>query len=236
MPPQSVPPQTIQPQEIGLNSQPSFAATAAPYSRAEELANALSHGLGVIAGILALAFSLHKGWDRLTDLQLGGLALYCLSIILLFLCSTLYHSVSAPKLKHKLKIADHCAIYLLIAGTYTPLMQILLDSVEADAILIAIWSLALGGILFKTLFIHRFKIFSLVLYLVMGWLCVIVMKQLLAAMTPLGFQLLLAGGIFYSTGVIFYVGKRIPYNHAIWHLFVLAGALSHFLCVYLTVI
>ncbi|QYJ91717.1 PAQR family membrane homeostasis protein TrhA [Shewanella halotolerans] len=231
-----MPPQTLPPQEISMSDQPCLATTVAPYSRAEELANALSHGLGVIAGILALAFSLHKGWDRLTDLQLSGLALYCLSIILLFLCSTLYHSVSAPKLKHKLKIADHCAIYLLIAGTYTPLMQILLDSVEADAILIAIWCLALGGILFKTAFIHRFKIFSLVLYLVMGWLCVIVMKQLLAAMSPLGFQLLLAGGIFYSVGVIFYVGKRIPFNHAIWHLFVLAGALSHFLCVYLTVI
>ncbi|KIO35508.1 PAQR family membrane homeostasis protein TrhA [Shewanella sp. cp20] len=224
------------PQEITLDTHPSLRTNVAPYSRAEELANALSHGLGVIAGILALVFSLLKGWDRLTDLQLGGLALYCWSIILLFLCSTLYHSVSAPKLKHRLKIADHCAIYLLIAGTYTPLMQILLDSIEADAILVAIWALALGGILFKTLFIHRFKAFSLVLYLVMGWLCVIVMKQLLAAMSPLGFQLLLAGGIFYSVGVIFYVGKRIPYNHAIWHLFVLAGALSHFLCVYLTVI
>ncbi|MFV7770453.1 MULTISPECIES: PAQR family membrane homeostasis protein TrhA [Shewanella] len=223
-------------QELPLNQADPLVSIAAPYSRSEELANAMSHGLGVLAGILALVFSMMKGWDSLSDLQLGGMLIYCLSIILLFLCSTLYHSVSDPKLKHKLKIADHCAIYLLIAGTYTPLMLIQLGSAEADGILLAIWCLALGGILFKTLFIHRFKIFSLVLYLVMGWLCVIVMKQLLEAMSTLGFQLLMAGGIFYSVGVIFYVGKRIPYNHAIWHLFVLAGALSHFLCVYLTVL
>ncbi|ASJ96673.1 MULTISPECIES: PAQR family membrane homeostasis protein TrhA [Shewanella] len=223
-------------QELPLNQADPLVSIAAPYSRSEELANAMSHGLGVLAGILALIFSMMKGWDSLSDLQLGGMLIYCLSIILLFLCSTLYHSVSDPKLKHKLKIADHCAIYLLIAGTYTPLMLIQLGSAEADGILLAIWCLALGGILFKTLFIHRFKIFSLVLYLVMGWLCVIVMKQLLEAMSTLGFQLLMAGGIFYSVGVIFYVGKRIPYNHAIWHLFVLAGALSHFLCVYLTVL
>ncbi|MCE9678801.1 hemolysin III family protein [Shewanella sp. AS1] len=206
------------------------------YSKKEELANALSHGLGVLAGILALLFSVNKGLGVLTGIQLTGVILYCFTIILLFLCSTLYHSVSEPKLKHKLKIADHCAIYLLIAGTYTPLMQNILDAQQAKWILIAIWTLAVAGILFKTIFIHRFKVFSLILYLIMGWLCSVVMSDLSKAMSPLGFTLLLAGGIFYSVGVIFYVNKRIPYNHAIWHLFVLFGALSHFLCIYLTVI
>ena len=107
---------------------------------------------------------------------------------------------------------------------------------NANLVLIAIWSLAVGGILFKTLFINRFKVFSLLLYLAMGWLCVTVMKELIAGMSPLGFNLLIIGGLFYSLGVIFYVAKRIPYNHAIWHLFVLGGAISHFLCIYLTVI
>ncbi len=206
------------------------------YSKSEETANSVSHALGVIAGVIGLIFSLAKGQDTLTTIQLTGVVIYCASIILLFTCSTLYHSVSEPSLKHKLKIADHCAIYFLIAGTYTPLMLIALEGAQANIILIAIWSLALGGVLFKTLFIHRFKRFSVALYLIMGWLCMTVMNDLIAAMSPLGFQLLVIGGVFYSLGVVFYVGKKIPYNHAIWHLFVLGGAISHFLCVYLTLL
>lgn len=214
--------------------------TNASYSVKEELANSLSHGLGVVAGVIGLIMCIIKGYEHLTFVQMAGVIVYCTSIILLFLCSTLYHNATDIFLKHKLKVADHCAIYLLIAGTYTPLMLISLNSEtgneNANLVLIAIWSLAVGGILFKTLFINRFKVFSLVLYLAMGWLCVAVMKELIAGMSPLGFNLLITGGLFYSLGVIFYVAKRIPYNHAIWHLFVLGGAISHFLCIYLTVI
>ncbi len=214
--------------------------TNASYSVKEELANSLSHGLGVVAGVIGLIMCIIKGYEHLTFVQMAGVIVYCTSIILLFLCSTLYHNATDIVLKHKLKVADHCAIYLLIAGTYTPLMLISLNSEtgneNANLVLIAIWSLAVGGILFKTLFINRFKVFSLVLYLAMGWLCVAVMKELIAGMSPLGFNLLITGGLFYSLGVIFYVAKRIPYNHAIWHLFVLGGAISHFLCIYLAVI
>ncbi|MCS6194049.1 PAQR family membrane homeostasis protein TrhA [Shewanella baltica] len=211
-------------------------AKPGPYSIKEEIANSVSHGLGVIAGIVALVLMLLKGQDHLTPIQLTGVAIYGASIIVLFLCSTLYHSVSHSGWKHKLKIADHCAIYCLIAGTYTPLMLISLQGTQSIVILTAIWSLAIGGILFKTLFIHKFKKLSLVLYLAMGWLCVTVMGDLTAAMSELGFNLLILGGLFYTLGVVFYVGKRIPFNHAIWHLFVLGGAMSHFLCIYLTVI
>lgn len=211
-------------------------AKSGPYSIKEEVANSVSHGLGVIAGIVALVLMLLKGQDHLTPTQLTGVAIYGASIIVLFLCSTLYHSVSHSGWKHKLKIADHCAIYCLIAGTYTPLMLISLQGTQSIVILTAIWSLAIGGILFKTLFIHKFKKLSLVLYLAMGWLCVTVMGDLTAAMSELGFNLLILGGLFYTLGVVFYVGKRIPFNHAIWHLFVLGGAMSHFLCIYLTVI
>lgn len=221
-------------QELSITTDKSL--PKAPYSPKEELANAISHGLGIVAGIVALMVSLIKGWDHLSGVQLTGVTIYCASIILLFLCSTLYHSVKNPQLKHTLKIADHCAIYLLIAGTYTPLLLIELGGDKALFMLIAIWGIALGGVLFKTIFIHRFKMFSVLLYLAMGWLCMVVLDDLIAAMTPLGFSLLLAGGLFYSGGVVFYIVKRIPYNHAIWHLFVLAGAVSHFLCVYLTVI
>ncbi|GCF88932.1 PAQR family membrane homeostasis protein TrhA [Shewanella sp. M-Br] len=211
-------------------------AKSGPYSIKEEIANSVSHGLGVIAGIVALVLMLLKGQDHLTPIQLTGVAIYGASIIVLFLCSTLYHSVSHSGWKHKLKIADHCAIYCLIAGTYTPLMLISLQGTQSIVILTAIWSLAIGGVLFKTLFIHKFKKLSLVLYLAMGWLCVTVMGDLTAAMSELGFNLLILGGLFYTLGVVFYVGKRIPFNHAIWHLFVLGGAMSHFLCIYLTVI
>ncbi|SQH76527.1 putative hemolysin, inner membrane subunit [Shewanella benthica] len=206
------------------------------YSYKEEMANSISHGLGIVAGIIGLALSLIKGQQTLDGIELFGLVIYCASIVLLFSCSTLYHSISSPVWKHRLKIADHCAIYFLIAGTYTPLMLIALDGSKANIILIAIWSLAFAGVLFKTRFIHRFKKLSVALYLLMGWLCATVMNELIASMTDLGFQLLILGGLFYTFGVIFYVGKRIPYNHAIWHLFVLAGAVSHFLCVYLTLI
>ncbi|MGI2194668.1 PAQR family membrane homeostasis protein TrhA [Shewanella baltica] len=211
-------------------------ANSGLYSIKEEIANSVSHGLGVIAGIVALVLMLLKGQDHLTPIQLTCVAIYGASIIVLFLCSTLYHSVSHSGWKHKLKIADHCAIYCLIAGTYTPLMLISLQGTQSIVILTAIWSLAIGGILFKTLFIHKFKKLSLVLYLAMGWLCVTVMGDLTAAMSELGFNLLILGGLFYTLGVVFYVGKRIPFNHAIWHLFVLGGAMSHFLCIYLTVI
>lgn len=221
---------------IEQQNQANIPAKSGPYSIKEEIANSVSHGLGVIAGVVALVLMLLKGQDHLTPIQLTGVSIYGASIIVLFLCSTLYHSVSHSGWKHKLKIADHCAIYFLIAGTYTPLMLISLQGTQSIVILTATWSLAIGGILFKTLFIHKFKKLSLVLYLAMGWLCVTVMGDLTAAMSELGFNLLILGGLFYTLGVVFYVGKRIPFNHAIWHLFVLGGAMSHFLCIYLTVI
>lgn len=206
------------------------------YSLVEEVANSISHCLGVIAGVVGLILMLLKGAEHLSTIQLTGVIIYGSSIIVLFLCSTLYHSVTNSRWKHKLKIADHCAIYCLIAGTYTPLMLISLQGTQSTVFLMGIWSLAIGGILFKTLFIHKFKKLSLGLYLMMGWLCVTVIGDLTASMTELGFNLLILGGLFYTLGVIFYVGKSIPFNHAIWHLFVLAGAMSHFLCIYLTVI
>ncbi|MBO2616134.1 PAQR family membrane homeostasis protein TrhA [Shewanella algae] len=209
---------------------------SAGYSLNEEIANAVSHGLGVIAGILGLVLMLLKGWHSLDAIQLTGATIYGGSIILLFLCSTLYHSIPHPVWKRRLKMLDHCAIYLLIAGTYTPLMLITLADAQEEWVLMVIWSLALGGIVFKSCFIHRFKALSLVLYLAMGWLCVAVLPELIDNLSTAGFNLLLAGGLSYSLGVIFYATKAIPFNHAIWHLFVLGGAVCHFLCVYLTVI
>ncbi|QIR14510.1 PAQR family membrane homeostasis protein TrhA [Shewanella aestuarii] len=206
------------------------------YSINEEIANSLSHAAGVVAGIIGLIFMLTHARNDLTLMQLTGITIYGCSIIVLFLASTLYHSSKTSVWRKRFKMADHCAIYTLIAGTYTPLMLISLQNDNALNVLTAIWCLAFGGIVFKTLFIGRFKQFSLVLYLIMGWLCITVMKDLIANMSGMAFGLLLGGGLFYSLGVIFYINKKIPFNHAIWHLFVLAGAFSHFFCIYLTVI
>ncbi|WP_445773273.1 PAQR family membrane homeostasis protein TrhA [Shewanella sp.] len=217
-------------------NQSATSVSISDYCHKEERANAISHGFGVVAGVVGLVLMLLKAPAELTFAQISGVVVYGLSIIVLFLASTLYHSSQSVVWRKRFKMADHCAIYTLIAGTYTPLMLISIQSTQATIVLIAIWSLALGGIIFKTLFIGRFKVFSVLLYLIMGWLCVTVMGDLKSQMSELGLSLLLAGGLFYSLGVIFYVGKRIPFNHAIWHLFVLGGAFSHFFCIYLTVL
>lgn len=209
--------------------------SAPDYSIKEELANGLSHGFGVIAGLVGLVLMVTNARENLSTTQLAGVIIYGISIIALFLSSTLYHTSRTPVWRKRFKMADHCTIYTLIAGTYTPLMLIALQDDSALIILTIIWSIALGGIIFKTLFIGRFKALSLFLYLLMGWLCVTVMKDLIANMTDLTFNLLIIGGIFYSLGVIFYANKKIPYNHAIWHMFVLGGAFSHFFCVYFMV-
>lgn len=209
--------------------------STASYSRNEERANWISHGLGLLLSIFGLIALVISGQETLDNIQLTGVIIYGSSLILLFGSSTLYHAVHKAETKAKCKIADHCAIYLLIAGTYTPLMLIGLNSFKADLILGTIWALAIGGIIFKTRFTGKFKKASLALYLAMGWLCMLVIDDLIANFSNQALELLIAGGLFYSFGAIFYAIKRIPFNHAIWHLFVLAGATSHFACVYVTV-
>ncbi|EFG0495378.1 hemolysin III family protein [Escherichia coli] len=179
------------------------------YSLAEEIANSVSHGIGLVFGIVGLVLLLVQAVDlNASATAITSYSLYGGSMILLFLASTLYHAIPHQRAKMWLKKFDHCAIYLLIAGTYTPFLLVGLDSPLARGLMIVIWSLALLGILFKLTIAHRFKILSLVTYLAVG-------------------------GVVYSLGVIFYVCKRIPYNHAIWHGFVLGGSVCHFLAIYL---
>ncbi|MFA0521715.1 hemolysin III family protein, partial [Vibrio sp. 10N.222.55.E8] len=155
-------------------------------------------------------------------LTVASMTVYGSSIILLFLASTLYHSITTEKTKRLLKTLDHCAIYLLIAGSYTPFLLVSLRTPLAMGLMAVIWSIALVGIIMKIFFVYRFKRLSLVTYLAMGWLSLIVVYQLAMNIEMGGLVLLALGGVIYSLGVIFYVAKRIPYNHAIWHLFVLA--------------
>lgn len=206
------------------------------YSLAEEVANSISHGFGLVFGIVGLVLLLVQAVDTHAGaMAMTSYSLYGVSMILLFLASTLYHAVPHQRAKVWLKKFDHCAIYLLIAGTYTPFLLVGLDSPLARGLMVVIWSLALLGILFRLTIAHRFKVLSLMTYLTMGWLSLVVVYQLAIKLSPGGVTLLVAGGVVYSLGVIFYVCKRIPFNHAIWHGFVLGGSLCHFLAIYLYV-
>ena len=212
------------------------ASSASEYSDIEERANAITHGLGVVLGVVGLVLLLIRAFDYQADmLTVASMAVYGSSIILLFLASTLYHSITTEKTKRLLKTLDHCAIYLLIAGSYTPFLLVSLRTPLAMGLMAVIWGIALVGIIMKIAFVYRFKRLSLVTYLAMGWLSLIVVYQLAMNVEMGGLVLLALGGVIYSLGVIFYVAKRIPYNHAIWHLFVLAGCACHFFAIYLYV-
>lgn len=204
------------------------APQAAGYSIEEEIANAVSHGLAMAAAIVATTLMLVKGMPVLDVAQLIGVAVYGASLVLLFLCSTLYHSITHLPSKAVLKRLDHCAIYLLIAGTYTPFLMITLaGTTTAQVLLWAIWGIALAGVLFKIWFIHRFRRMSLVAYLLMGWLSMVMIADLWQALARPGFWLLLAGGLCFTLGAGFYAAKQYRYTHAIWHAFVVAGAACH---------
>ncbi|HAS61306.1 MAG TPA: hemolysin III family protein [Vibrio sp.] len=203
------------------------------YSVKEELANTITHAIGMLLGIVGLVLLLIKSINHNADLlTITSMSIYGGSIILLFLASTLYHAIPYKRAKRALKTFDHCAIYLLIAGSYTPFLLVSLRTPLAIGLMVVIWSIALIGIIMKLAFIYRFKRLSLVTYLMMGWLSLVVIYQLALNLEWGGLTLLGVGGLIYSLGVIFYVAKRIPYNHAIWHGFVLAGCACHFLAIY----
>lgn len=203
------------------------------YSLREEWANSVTHGIGVILSMIGLIMLLQRSLAAGADVMtITSMSLYGGSMITLFLASTLYHSIPNPSSKRWLKTFDHCAIFLLIAGSYTPFMLVSLRTPLAVGLMIVIWALAVIGIIMKLFFVYRFKRASLITYLVMGWLSLIVIYQLAKHLDPSGLILLAAGGAIYTLGVVFYANKRIPYNHAIWHLFVLGGAACHFFAVY----
>ncbi len=199
-------------------------------SNLEERLNAFSHGIGAILGVVGLVFLLLENTHK-TDFSTISLVVYGLSIIVLFTASTIYHSVVEPKLKHKFRILDHISIYLLIAGTYTPVLLITLLQSKGLFLLALVWGIALIGIILKLFYTGKFNTISTLLYLVMGWLIVLDFEALKTIIEPNGIYLLFAGGFFYTVGIIFYAVNKIPFNHVIWHFFVLAGAISHFLMV-----
>lgn len=208
----------------------------AAYPWAEEIANSISHGVGLLLGIIGTVMLLVSAFSEKAGLTtLVSYSVYGGSMVLLYLASTLYHAVPQPRAKYWLKKIDHCAIYLLIAGTYTPFLLVGLNSPLAQGLMAVIWALALVGVLFKLAFAHRFEKLSLITYLLMGWLSLIVVYQLAVTLPWAAVALLALGGVVYSLGVIFYASERWRFGHAIWHLFVLGGSLCHFLAIYLYV-
>lgn len=207
----------------------------ANYDPVEEKINFISHAVGAVLAIVASVFLIIKG-SYLSWANWFGLWVYALSLILLFTASSLYHFSETPERRGWFKKLDHTAIYYLIAGTYTPFLAIALPTTKAHYLLIALWIIALIGTLFKLVFIHSFQKISLIAYLVMGWLAVLVMDDMRTHLTAQTLAFLIAGGLSYTVGALFYALKKVRYTHAIWHIFVLIGAGSHFLAIYLYVI
>lgn len=204
----------------------------ASYSVNEEIANSVSHGIGALLSVAGLTLLLVSASEIESLTLLFSVLVYGLSLTSLFLASTLYHAFHQPQIKTLFKLFDHCAIYLLIAGTYTPLMAVTLGGTLGFAMLGVIWFLALLGIGFKIKFGSQYKIISLGTYLGMGFISLFFINNLYEALEHNGFILLALGGLSYASGVYFYVNKKISFNHAIWHMFVLGGAICHFFMIY----
>jgi hemolysin III len=197
----------------------------------EEILNAVTHGVGALLAMLGLVVLAVAAYMYGSIWHIVSFSMYGATLVLLYLASTLYHSSTGPKIKYIFKVFDHAAIYLLIAGTYTPFTLVLLHGVLGWTIFGVVWSLACVGIVL-TVFIQRFKLLSTLCYLGMGWMILVCLKPLAAVLPAAGLGWLIAGGVFYTVGSIFYLWRRLPYNHAVWHLFVLAGSVSHFITVY----
>jgi len=194
----------------------------------QEAAAALTHGAGLLLFAAAVPVLITLAALNGTALHITAFSIYGGTLVLLYAASTLYHASRHPRTKHVLRVLDHAAIYLLIAGSYTPFALLSLDGWVSVVLLTAVWSLALVGCVFKLFFTGRFERLSLAIYLGMGWLAVVVAKPVMDALPLAALALLVAGGILYTAGVLFYAWQRLPYNHAIWHVFVLAASICHF--------
>ncbi len=201
------------------------------YSVTEELVHAISHGAGVILSIVGLSWMLYLSIGTSDPWRIAASVVYGLSLISLFLASTLYHAMHASPRKHLLKLLDHCAIYVLIAGTYTPFLLVSIRDNSGWWMFGVVWTLATAGILTKLWLRHRYPRLSLASYLLMGWIIVLILPQLAGAIGKSGMAWLMAGGLCYTVGAAFYAAKRVSFSHAIWHFFVLAGGVCHFLAV-----
>lgn len=201
------------------------------YSKEEEIANAITHGIGALLSIAGLVLLIVFSSIYGSAVHIVSFTIFGTTMVLLYTSSTLVHAFPPGKAKDLFEIFDHSAIYLFIAGTYTPITLIVMDSALGWTLFGIAWGMAIGGIVFKSFFVKKFLFTSTILYVLMGWLAVIGWNQIVENMNPIGVKLLILGGLFYTIGAIFYVWRGFKYHHMVWHLFVLAGTVAHFFCV-----
>lgn len=202
------------------------------YSEKEERLNVRSHGFGLLLSIIAFPFLILKAFEFNGFWKPASFIIYAFSLLILYAASTFYHAEKNSKKRRKLNIFDHASIYVLIAGSYTPFCLVALDSQLGWYMFLFVWFFALIGIILKLFFTGKFDKLSTAMYLLMGWQVVFFIKPLLNSLSTQGLQLLIGGGVFYTIGAILYSIKKVKYNHAIFHVFVLLGSLCHFLGIY----
>lgn len=208
----------------------------AAYTPREEFANSLTHGLGAGLSVAGLVLLVVSSAQHGNTWHVVSTAIFGASLVLLYTASTLYHSLRGERLKQVLQKFDHAAIFLLIAGTYTPFVLVTLRGPWGWSLFGVVWGLAVAGVTLKFWLAGRFRLISTLIYLAMGWLVMVAIKPLVAALPAGGLQLLIAGGLCYTGGAAFYLWKRLPFHHALWHLWVLGGSACHWTAVYLYVV
>ena len=206
------------------------------FSFVEEVWHSITHGIGFVLSIVALSILVAFASIKGSVIAIVSVAIYGATLIILYGSSTLYHAVTHTNVKRLMQKFDHSAIYFLIAGTYTPLLLVAIGGVEGWTIFTIEWSIAIIGITLKFLYPNHFELLSLVAYVVMGWLIVVILETFKNSIDPVGFWLVVAGGVAYTGGIIFYVKDHINYFHTIWHLFVILGSVLHFFAVLLYVV
>lgn len=212
--------------------------TEKPYrqlSTGEEILNSITHGIGALLSIAALIVLIIIAGRHGDIWHLVSFSIYGSTLILLYLSSTLYHSFTSPRVKNLFARFDHISIFLLIAGTYTPILLTSIRGIWGWSLFGVIWGLAIVGAVIRAIYLHRFRKLMVAVYLLMGWMFVLAGKQIYLHLPSISLTFLIWGGIAYSVGVLFYMWRKLPYSHGIWHLFVLTGSMLHFFAIYYSI-
>lgn len=202
------------------------------YHPREEKLNIISHAFGLVLSVLALVFLILKAFEKGNSSLIASFIIFGVSMVLLYAASTFYHSATNSRLRNRLNILDHASIYVLIAGTYTPFALVTLSGFTGTLIMIVVWAMAITGVILKLFFTGRYQLLSTIMYVVMGWVIIFAIKPLVNNLSIEGLWWLFSGGISYTLGAALFMIDRIPYNHAIFHLFVLGGTFCHFMAIY----
>lgn len=206
------------------------------FTKREEIVNALTHGIGVLLSVAALVLLIVFSSLYGAAIHVVSFTIYGVTLLFMYTCSTLLHSFPIGKVKNIFEILDHAAIFLFIAGTYTPLMLIVVEGTRGWFLLSLVWILAIGGIIFKIYFVKKFVFVSTLIYIVMGWMIVFALQPIAAKVETMGLILLVLGGLLYTIGTVFYIWRTFYYHHAVWHLFVLAASATHFFTIIIYVL